>query len=630
MDGPALARTRLFIHACDHKVRGHPHPRTTSFGIVPETQRTQSIPWQSKFRLLKPRKDSEVRATYVFRRRCRVGVSGASTRTMASELRIVTDGLEKTFGFLEQSRNQSTEALLLQGFQSPQPAIRHRALKSILKVGGRQAVSAVVEHWFDLDATERQLVLEQPRRLPNALRLALKSDQRVQLDAALEITAATTEPSLAPELVRLVEEETSAVRPQASQTLLSIVRTLCESPRLDSSASASSFAARRHQKATRDRVLECLEKSVERFVQHRSEAIAEAYLLLADPRSQLLRRCLRNPREPAMPVLTRILGETNDTQLVCGTLVELIQVPEASPAMLRIWSTRTDDAFLHAFCSRIGRTPNEHVRSNLKRMKSIRWLTGNLAHLERLEPNEQVAVLHIVKLAKLDANDVFRIVEYLLLRGNSEVQLRAAEYLEDIRTPTADRLIARLVTHEDPSVKAIAISQLRDRRIPGASERLLEALDSEHAVVRNAARRAFPDIDMERYLASFDAQSPEAQRATGQLVLKVDDEAVTTLQAELRHGARNRRLRGLQVIDLLSVTEPCQEAIAECLHDDEYFVRLSAARLLGACRSSFARSALRDSLMDASASVREAAERALQGMAQIPAEPYLDTIPKTN
>lgn len=542
---------------------------------------------------------------------------------MGWELRIVTDGIAKTFSCLEQSRNDATEELLLLGFHSNQVVIRHRALQAILKKGGKKALSVVIEHWSHLDDSEREMVLTHPRRLPTPLRLALNSTRRIDVDAALEIATLIAEPSLAPELVRIVEEESSAVRPQAAQALLAIVRSLVDGPQGAShNSAAGNYVERRHHKATRDRVFECLEKSVERFRQHQSEAIAEAYLLLANPRSQLLRRCLRNPREPVMPVLIRILSETGDPQLVHGTLVELVQTQDASPAMLRIWSTRTDEIFLHAFCHCIGRTPNEHVRNNLKRMKSIRWLTGNLAHLERLEPSEQVAVLHVAKLAKLDSNDVFRVIEFLLLNGNAEVQLRAAEFLEDIRTPTADRLIARLVTHDDPAVQAIAISQLRDRRIPGAPERLLAALDSEHAVVRSAARRAFPDIDMERYLASFDAQNPDGQQSTGQLVLKVDGDAIETLMAELRHGARNRRLRGLQVVELLGVTEACQEAVAECLHDDEYFVRLSAARLLGACRSPFARRALRDSLMDASASVREAAERALQGMAQIPAEPF--------
>lgn len=537
----------------------------------------------------------------------------------------MSEGLAKTFGYLEQSRNESTEEVLSIAFHSQVPDVRQRALQAILKAGGKRAVKEIIENWFDLDEIERQLVLDRPRRLPSSLRDAFASDQRIVIESALEIASLTAEPSLAPDLVRMAEDETSAVRPLSSKALLSIVRILCDSDH----SLPGTHVERRQWKATQTRVFECLEKSVERFREHQSESIALAYILLADPRSQFLRRCLRNPREPVMPVLTRILSETDDPQLINGTLVDLLLVPDTSPAILRIWSTRTDQAFLNAFCKRVGRAPNEHVRNNLKRMKSIVWLTGNLAHLERLGREEQIAVLQIIRLSKLDSNDVFRVVEFLLLHGERAVQIAAAEFLEDIRTPTADRLITRLVSHEDPTVQAIALAQMSERNLPGASEQLLQALESEHAIVRNAARRSFPELDMERYLTSFDSQSPESQRATGLLVLKVDSEAIERLQAEVGHGARNRRLRGLQVIELLGLTEECQEAVADCLHDDEYFVRLTAARLFGACRSSFARTALREALMDASASVREAAERALQGMAQILADPFKESTSST-
>ncbi len=83
-------------------------------------------------------------------------------------------------------------------------------------------------------------------------------------------------------------------------------------------------------------------------------------------------------------------------------------------------------------------------------------------------------------------------------------------------------------------------------------------------------------------------------------------------------GTRNRRLRALSVVETLGLTSQLEEGIVGCVSDDDYFVRMTAAGLLGGCESPQARSALREALMDPSKAVRDAAERSLQGMAHIP------------
>ncbi len=433
----------------------------------------------------------------------------------------VNDGLAKTFKVLQKSRNRSIATLLEESFREGGAEVRRRALEAMVATHRGGVGLSVVERWHELPDSLREKVIEKSSSLSTAIRLGLNSGNLQTIENALSIIEVAHEPMLAPELVRLVEEGRGTIRQRAGQAIVSIVRSLA-----DDKDSGSKRSGPRTFRTIRGQVYECLYKAMERFADHRSEEIAFSFLLLSEPRDELLRRLLRSPRDPAMPVLCRHLSDSEDPLLLSGILVSSVTIANASPALLRIWSHRNDIEFVQAFCHRVGRYPSETIRSNLKRLKSVRWLRGNLSHLADLSATEQIAVLNITRSSQMATSDVFRVVEFLLEHGVLEVQQRATEHLHLIRTPAADRLVARMADHGDPTIQAAIVGQLRERKIPGAMERLMKALESEHAPVRSAAKRCFPDVDIERYLMMFDQMDAEAKVANGALVLKVDPKAI--------------------------------------------------------------------------------------------------------
>lgn len=527
---------------------------------------------------------------------------------------LVKDGLAITFQALNESRNLAVGEVLAFAYENNDPQIRQYAIESILKFPRGQCGTRVVETWHELGPDLQVTVLKAPRALTNSIRVALRSDIRQTVENGLELTATISEPQLIPELLRLAENDRCALRPQAASTLATVVESMVS----DSKGSGQPSHTFDHRSTIKDQVIECIEKSVKRFAQHRSTEIIEAFLMLVDCSNQYLSKCLMSPRDMAMAAIVKVLVENTRPTIVHGLLVEFLAQSNSPPTVVRVWSQRNDSSFIEAFCIKVGRFPTEVIRRNLKRLKSIRWLKGSLSHLAELNENQQIAVSQILRLASLDSNDVFRVLEFLMLHGALKVKQRAAELVCDIRTPAADRLVSRFVEHEDPTIQSIMLGQMREREIPGAVGLLVKALDSEHPQVQATARRCFPDVAIDRYLASFDSLDEESQKSSGELMLKIDAKAIPKLADELSNGNRNRRLRAVHVVETLGLVEQLDENVADVLEEDDYYVRLEAVRVLGRCRSSFSRRVLRDAMMDPSTKVRLAAEKALQGMARIP------------
>jgi HEAT repeat protein len=141
---------------------------------------------------------------------------------------------------------------------------------------------------------------------------------------------------------------------------------------------------------------------------------------------------------------------------------------------------------------------------------------------------------------------------------------------------------------------------------------LIERLDSPHAEVQAAAREALAEFKLPRFLQAFDGLSESSRYATGQLVKRVDANAVTELQVELAAPGRVRRLRALQVVGVLDLAPPLTKILQELCNDEAPAVRLEAIRLLAQCEGPEVRRTLRQLLSDQSPAVQQAAEQSLQ------------------
>ena len=208
------------------------------------------------------------------------------------------------------------------------------------------------------------------------------------------------------------------------------------------------------------------------------------------------------------------------------------------------------------------------------------------------------------------------VIERLLRCGRADGCRAAAEALDEFPGAEADELAMEALEHEDPQVQAIVLPQIRRRGIPGALPRLVEMIDSPHAVVRQAVRECLSEFSFKRFLAAFDMLDDEVRRSTGMLVNKLDPQTVPMLETEMASHLHVRRLRALSIARVVQAVPKLEESIFRLLGDEDHLVRAEAAAALSQSITPASREALERALQDRSPIVEEAARKSLERAAR--------------
>ncbi len=77
-----------------------------------------------------------------------------------------------------------------------------------------------------------------------------------------------------------------------------------------------------------------------------------------------------------------------------------------------------------------------------------------------------------------------------------------------------------------------------------------------------------------------DAMTPEIGRHAGRLLLEIDDSALATIELELNHTIRHRRIRALMAIDRMELIHETQSFLLKMLTDIDPLVRRTLVDIL--------------------------------------------------
>lgn len=518
-------------------------------------------------------------------------------------------GLARTIEVLTTTGNEAAVEVLLPALDSAHRAIQEMALKALLDRWSKLAQREILARWQDFDDHLKTIVAERSGRVHQALREAILGRDESLFANASDLVLWAKEFDLMPALLAAAEDGTNPLGDQASHTLLALADALYEEL-----ASPRDYSNRRDPQLTRQHVVSALEASITRYEHRHRKAALDAFLMLANRENATLKRILLNPHDRVYLPLVDVLTSSSRPG-VARLLLAYLDDPHAPHAALNALAHRTDEPFLHHLLRKVGTDPLPVVKANLRRIETIPWLREDLRRLTQLSDAEQQAVMVLASASGMKRLQVFEVAQFLLRHGSVGGRRVASQALVEFKGADANLVALQALDDVDPQVQVNILSQLRDRGIPSAMSRLLELIDSPHAIVRQAAQQSLAEFSFKRYVAAFDLLSPEVRQTTGALVRKVDPEAVAHLRDELLVTMRTRRLRALQMVPCLSAAEDLEEVLIHLLGDDDHFVRLEAAQLLASCDSVGAREALRAAMLDRNPSVQEAAERSLQQLA---------------
>ncbi len=522
----------------------------------------------------------------------------------AKDARAVSDGLKKTFEVLYRTENEAAVRALIPALDSPFLGIRDRALETLLRRRSLAGHREILARLHTFDDAWRTMVAEHRARLAPAFREAIVASEQQLCMNACQAAVWLRQYDLAIAMIAGLEDAENPNATTLADALLELAQLLAEelsAPRSRAEAGDLQFVRRR--------VVEALGSAVARFSKHRRREIVEAFLLLTYRDDAVLRHVLQDPYHAAFVALVDLLSKSPH-EAVMGLLLSFLDDPRPPSAAISILSKRSDLKFVQRLLQKIGRDTSGPVARNLKRIESLSW-AGNTAVLDALSDWEQEAAVRLAMESGIARSQAYVLVEYLLRRGNTAGRRAAADALEQFRGVDANLAALAALDSEDPEVQARILVQLRSRGIPGALARLVEMLDSPHAVVRSAARSCLEEFTFPRYLASFDLLDDEVRSSTGELVKKVDPQTVPLLQAELESMVRSRRLRGLAMTRALRLVPEVEGTIVALLRDEDHLIRAEAATTLGESKSEQARQALAEALHDRSLAVREAAQKSL-------------------
>lgn len=521
----------------------------------------------------------------------------------------MSKGLETTLATLATTGNESAAAVLLAALDLPDNFVRDQAMQALLMRQSNVAAAEVLRRWDQLPDRWKSQIAQRGDWLAGAVRKALLDVHDDLHRIGCEAAVHTRDYDVIPLLVSAAMDGATTHGDRAAQTVLQLAEQLA-----DELAAPRDYRVRRDPQMQRAHVLVSLEKGALAFHEHTRRELLEAFLVLANRENAALKRVLQSPADRLFSPLVDVL--TNCTrQGIERLLLSYLDDPHAPLSALAVMVRRRDVAFLRRLFRKIGAEPAPVVRNNLKRIESIPWMQVNLALLDALGDHEQPGAVQLAAQSSVPRQLAFETVAYLVRHGTLAGRRSAAQALAGFHSPSADELALRMLDDDDPHVRAAVAAQLRERNLPGATQRLVRLLESPHQIEREAAQAGLVEFQFDKYLAAFDGLSPEARRNTGMLVRQIDGQWLASLRRELTAASRARRRRALAIAAATDSTEEVLDEIAGLLADPDHFLRIEVIQVLATTDTLQVRQTIRDALVDAHPLVQEAAEAALARLA---------------
>ena len=517
--------------------------------------------------------------------------------------------LDKTFAVLAKSRNDAATSLLVAALEATNHAVFLGAIRALVARRSTVGHSAALAKWHLLSADERQAFLPGKGRLGGALREFFLAPDHQHFLAACQAAQLLGEFEVLPTLLTLAEH----ADPQRSDAAVAVALALVA--QLETMTHADrEVRDRQNTDLIRGSVLECLERSIERFRQHNRRELVEAFISLAGPDNKSLRAMLDGPHHPCFAAAVEVLTQSPN-QPVLSLIAALLVVADVPQVVRSIAGKRTDEPFARTLLGAPYDVADALTAKALARIKNLAALEPAHFDCRRWSTEQLLAAVKLAAATGLPDDKKFDLYKSVLEGGSAAARLQACQALVPIKGQQANDLAVRALADQDPDVQVAAVEQIRARHIPGSLAKLIDLVASPHAAVQAAARKALPEFTVEGILAQFDVLDESQRQSTATIAARIDPTAVQRLKQELESGLARRRLRAIELAVLMRLAPPLADMLVERLADEDHLVRAAAAAALADCTSHDVRDALVASLEDRSTAVQKAAQKSLDKLA---------------
>ncbi len=366
-------------------------------------------------------------------------------------------------------------------------------------------------------------------------------------------------------------------------------------------------------------IIEALSRALELEVDHLElqkanvrELFIECLMIIGPDDAPEVRRVLWSSN-PSVREIVRHLMMSGTHPGILRSIIGSLGHNYPHPRALDAVQERDDPEFVVSLLMTISKPISQKLMQNLRQISSINWLSRESLDLSWIPGEYQAGIIHLINLTRLSRDCRRNVEEWLLRYGCSEAREVAVQSASQHDGDKVKEIVRSSLNSADSAVAAWACSQLKTQQFPDAARLLLEKLRCADREVREVARAELLEwFHAERMLEMQEAMTPEIGRHAGRLLLEIDDSALTTIELELNHAIRHRRIRALMAIDRMELIHETQAFLFKMLTDIDPLVRRTLVDILAKLPSLDSLLALQYLTRDESLRVREAAVVAFQ------------------
>ena len=502
-------------------------------------------------------------------------------------------GLELTYAVLGRTRNEAAVDVLLSALQGPSEC-RELALRTLLGRSEPRTPAKVLANWSNLDDSDLEILRKRKAWFSDAIRSAL---QRSGEDLATAISAAESlqMTTFLPTLVELAESNTDdTIRDRATEAVLSLANHLGQDARADHDLPTIRYPA-----------LTRLSESIDRFKTHQNEHLIDAFLLATTWGDNDFRRIQHAGGKVYELICERM--KTSEHPGVMSLLSGFLRRRNLDEHLAMLMRERDDEAFRDFFLNAIGTEPSATVLKNLKLVGVPPCCRGGETLAETLGDDQLPALVQLYASANGNHAETLHVIAATAERHTEVCDSNAAFALSRCEMISVESLLRAALLIAEGDVAAIHHDE--NARL---LSRLITLLDHQDESVIEGVRRILKPLHAPAMMARFASLRPRSRRLLGQIVVRIDPDAIQRVCDALRHPVLSRRLDAIAMADALAVVDLLSDSFSHISRQDHQEARMRAADALANAKSDTTMSLLKDMTELPQCPVRDVAVQALR------------------
>jgi HEAT repeat protein len=279
---------------------------------------------------------------------------------------------------------------------------------------------------------------------------------------------------------------------------------------------------------------------------------------------------------------------------------------------LQVLRDRRDPGFAIGVARAVVALTDERAVAMVRSLRELPWW-GAVQHAATgLPVTEATGVLAVLVAATVAVDQRQAAIETFCSHPDGAVQVAAVASLRQSGVAAGFAAIGRLLTNGAPPGQRAAAQLVIDLAPPDRVALLTPLLGVADAELRRLAMREVSKVSFGRYLERFDGMDERTREVAAKALAKIDTQMLDRLAEEIGALDPARRLKALQIVDVLGAGKDLRTPLLELLDDPDRRVRATAVRIVELAGSVESVQVLLDALGDPDRRVRANAIEAFE------------------